>query len=198
MSHQSEQFLEDAEQKVFDPEHRRKLAFNIGQYDKKVVEGKHQFADLELARQRASSIKYKVLENLDKYLIEFEANYTRRGGKVIWAQDAEEAVNEVLRIARAERARSIVKSKSMTTEEIHVNEALEKEGIESVETDLGEYIVQLRKEHPYHIVTPAMHLDRNQIRDLFREKLGEDIPDADPQKLVALARRKLQIGRAHV
>ena len=191
MSFQSENFLEDAELRVFDPEHRRKLAFNIGQYDKKVVEGKHQFADLELARQRASSLKYRVLENLDKYLIEFEANFIRRGGKVIWAQDAEEAVNEVLRIARAERARSIVKSKSMTTEEIHVNEALEKEGIESVETDLGEYIVQLRKEHPYHIVTPAMHLSKEDVAKTFHEKFELPI-ESTPKEITAFVRKKLR------
>src|ERR1043166_6998572 len=112
MSFQSENFLEDAELRVFDPEHRRKLAFNIGQYDKKVVEGKHQFADLELARQRASSLKYRVLENLDKYLIEFEANFIRRGGKVIWAQDAGEAIAEIMAIAKKVNATSVVKMKS--------------------------------------------------------------------------------------
>ena len=87
----AEKFLESAEKKVFDPEHRRKLVFNISQYDKKVVEGKKQFSDLELAKERASVLKAKVIDNLDKYLIEFEANFIKRGGKVIWARDAKEA-----------------------------------------------------------------------------------------------------------
>src|SRR5690242_10938583 len=141
MSQQSEQFLADAESKVFDKEHRRKLAFNISQYDKKVVEGKHQFADLELAKQRAANIKWRTIENLEKYLVDFEQNFTRRGGKVIWARDAAEAIAEINIIMKRVNAKTVVKSKSMTTEEIHLNHALEKEGIESVETDLGEYIV---------------------------------------------------------
>src|ERR1044071_9968011 len=80
----------------------------------------------------------------------------------------------------------------MVTEEMHLAPVLEEQGIRVWETDLGEFIVQLRNEPPYHIVTPAMHLNRQQIRELFRDKLGEDIADADPQKLVALARRKLR------
>src|SRR5678815_1332935 len=113
MSEQSQAFLEDSEVKVFDPEHRRKLAYNINQYDKKVEEGKHQFADLETARQRASATKWKVIENLDKYLTEFEANFTKRGGKVIWARDAQEAIHEVMDILRKAKAKVVVKSKSM-------------------------------------------------------------------------------------
>ena len=128
MSLQSEQFLLDAESKVFDKEHRRKLAFNIQQYDNKVVHGKDQFFDLELARQRAAMLKWKVLENLDKYLVEFEANFQKRGGKVIWASTAQVALDEIMRIMKSVNAKSVVKSKSMTTEEIHVNAALEKEG----------------------------------------------------------------------
>ena len=143
MSLQSEQFLLDSEALVFDKEHRRKLAYNISQYDKKVVDGKHQFDDLEVAKQRAAMLKWKVIENLDKYLVEFETNFTKRGGKVIWARNAEEAIQELLRILKKANAKTVVKAKSMTTEEIHVNEALTEEGIESIETDLGEFIVQL-------------------------------------------------------
>src|SRR5262245_11501556 len=170
MSGELQAFLDDAEVKVFDPEHRRKLAFNIGQYDKKVVEGKNQYADLETARQRASSRKWKAIENLDKYLDEFESVFQKRGGKVIWARDAAEAIAEIYQILKRANAKTVVKSKSMTTEEIHLNDALEKFGIESIETDLGEFIVQLRKEHPYHIVTPAMHLSKEDVAKTFHEK----------------------------
>src|ERR1051326_3125689 len=99
MSH-SEDFMIASEKKVFDAEHRRKLLHNISQYDKKVVEGKQGYSNLELARTRASALKTKVIENLDKYLIEWEANFIKRGGKVIWAQDAEEAMREVTEILK--------------------------------------------------------------------------------------------------
>ena len=167
-----EKFHKDAEVKSFDKEHRRKLRFNISQYDKTVVKGKHQFANLELAKERAASKKFKAIENLDKYLIEFEANFTKNGGKVIWAQNDEEARQEILKIFKEANAKLTVKSKSMTTEEIHLNHFLEGNGIEAVETDLGEYIVQLAGETPYHIVTPAMHKSKEDVAELFHEKAG--------------------------
>ncbi|TAH40005.1 MAG: iron-sulfur cluster-binding protein [Bacteroidetes bacterium] len=191
MSLQSEQFLLDAESKVFNKEHRRKLAFNIQQYDNKVEHGKDQFFDLELARQRAAMHKWKVLENLDKYLVEFEANFQKRGGKVIWASTAQDALDEIIRIMKKVNAKSVVKSKSMTTEEIHVNAALEKEGIESVETDLGEFIVQLRDEHPYHIVTPAMHLSKEDVAKTFNEKFNLPI-ESTPKEITAFVRKRLR------
>ena len=94
-----------------------------------------------------------MMENLDKVLPEFEANFQKRGGKVIWANDAAEANREILNILKKVNAKTIVKSKSMVTEEIHLNEFLESNNIESIETDLGEYIQQLDGEPPYHIVT---------------------------------------------
>lgn len=191
MSQQSDQFLADSEVKVFDPEHRRKLAFNILQYDKKVVEGKHQYADIELAKQRAAYIKSKVIENLDKYLLEFEANFTKRGGKVIWARNAEEAITELLAILKKANAKTVVKAKSMTTEEIHVNKALTENGIESIETDLGEFIVQLRNEHPYHIVTPAMHLSKEDVAKTFNEIYNLPI-ESTPKEITAFVREKLR------
>ena len=191
MSSASEQFLADAEQRVFDPEHRRKLAFNIHQYDKKVVEGKQQYADFDTIRHRANFLKWKVMENLDKYLIEFEANFIRRGGKVIWARDAEEAQAELLKILKQVGARTVVKSKSMTTEEVHVNEALAGAGIESIETDLGEFIVQLREEHPYHIVTPAMHLSKEDVAKTFHEKYQLPI-ESTPKEITAFVRKTLR------
>lgn len=191
MSLQSEQFLLDSEALVFDSEHRRKLAFNISQYDKKVVDGKHQFDDLESARQRAAAIKWRVIENLDKYLVEFETNFTKRGGKVIWARNAEEAIQELMRIMKRVNAKTVVKAKSMTTEEIHVNEALTEEGIESIETDLGEFIVQLRGEHPYHIVTPAMHLSKEDVAKTFNEKFNMPLTST-PKEITAFVRERLR------
>lgn len=191
MSTLAQQFLESAEQKVFDPEHRRKLNFNISQYDKKVVEGKKQYTDLELVKTRAAAIKTKTIDNLDKYLIEFEANFIKRGGKVIWARDAEEAQQEIVKVLKRHNTKTVVKSKSMVTEEIHVNAALEKEGIESLETDLGEFIVQLRKETPYHIVTPAMHLSKEDVAKTFHEQKGTPA-DFTPQQITAWVRKFLR------
>ena len=191
MSLHSDQFLIDAEDRVFNKEHRRKLAFNILQYDNKVIHGKEQYDDLEMARQRASSLKWKVMENLDKYLVEFEANFTKRGGKVIWAQDADEAISEMMRIMKAVKAKTVVKAKSMTTEEIHVNEALTAENIESLETDLGEVIVQLRNESPYHIVTPAMHLSKEDVAKTFNEKFNLPLTST-PKEITAFVRTRLR------
>jgi L-lactate dehydrogenase complex protein LldF len=191
MASQAEQFLEAAEKKVFDKEHRRKLKYNIAQYDKKVVEGKKQFSNYELARTRASTLKTKVIESLDKYLIEFESNFIKRGGKVIWAQDAEEAMREVVAIMKRTNSKTVVKSKSMVTEEVHFNQALEKEGMVSLETDLGEVIQQMDDEPPYHIVTPAMHKSKEDVAKLFNEKRGTPI-DWTPQQITAFVREDLR------
>jgi L-lactate dehydrogenase complex protein LldF len=136
---------------------------------------------------RASGLRHKTIEHLDKYLIEFEANFIRRGGKVIWAQDAGEANVEILKILRASGVRTIVKSKSMATEEIGLNEVLKKEGIESLETDLGEFIQQLDGEAPYHIVTPAMHRSKENVAKLFHEKKGTPV-DLSPEQITAWTR----------
>ena len=185
------QFLQDAETKSFDLGHRSTIKFNIGKYNAAVQRGLTQYSDHELARERASFIKTTTINNLDKYLMEFESNFTARGGKVIWARNAEEALKEIGQIMKRKRARSVVKSKSMTTEEIHLNDFLEKNGIETVETDLGEYIVQLAEQRPYHIVTPAMHMSKKDIADLFVKKL-KIAPTDSAEELVATARRLLR------
>jgi L-lactate dehydrogenase complex protein LldF len=136
-------------------------------------------------------IKWKVMENLDKYLPEFEANFQKRGGKVIWANDAGEANREILNILKKANVKTVVKSKSMVTEEIQLNEFLEHNHIESLETDLGEYIVQLLGQKPYHIVTPAMHLSKEDIAKLFNERFGTPI-DATPEQLTQKARELLR------
>ncbi len=192
MSKSLELFLEASEKKSFDLEHRKTLLYNISQYNKKVVGGKQQFSNLELAKTRAAAAKQKSIENLDKYLIEFEANFLKRGGKVIWAVDSEEAVKEALKIMKKAKAKMVVKAKSMATEEIHFNEGLEAEGIESIETDLGEYIVQLRKEAPYHIVTPAMHLSKEEVAKTFNEKKQTPL-DWSPEQITNFVRQELRL-----
>jgi L-lactate dehydrogenase complex protein LldF len=191
MASLQETFLVDSNKKAFDINHRKTLNFNIGRYDHSVAIGKEQYSNLELAKSRAGLIKNKSIDNLEKYLTEFEANFIRKGGKVIWAQDAEEAINEINSILQKANASTIVKSKSMVTEEIHLNEALTKNKIESVETDLGEYIQQLDGEAPYHIVTPAMHKSKKDVADLFNKKFG--LPeDSSPDEITAFVRAKLR------
>ena len=191
MSDSYTKFITDSEQKAFDKGHRATLAFNISRYDAAVVKGKEQYCNLELAKKRAAHIKNKVITDMPKYLVDFEASFQSRGGKVIWAQDGAEAVSEVLKIVKKQQAKHIVKSKTMVTEEISLNEHLEKAGIESLETDLGEYIVQLAGEKPYHIVTPAMHKSKEQVAELFNEKFGMDL-NSTPQQITAYVRGLLR------
>lgn len=191
MSIASEEFLVAAENKAFDLDHRRIINFNIGRYDASVERGLSGFANLEHAKKKGHVIKWRVMENLDKVLPEFEANFQRRGGKVIWANDAEEANKEILNIIQRAGAKTVVKSKSMVTEELHLNHFLESNGIESLETELGEYIVQLLGQPPYHIVTPAMHLSKEDIAKLFHERFGTPI-NATPEQVTAKARELLR------
>jgi len=184
-------FIAKSTVKAADLEHRRKINFNIGKYNATVPQGKQQFADVMLARERAKNAKWRAIENLDAYLEEFEKKITARGAKVIWAETAEEALEEIGNICKEKNCKTLVKSKSMVTEEIHLNHHLEKMGIESVETDLGEYIQQLDGEPPYHIVTPAMHKSKEDVAKLFADKLGAE-PGLTPEQLTLFARNKLR------
>jgi L-lactate dehydrogenase complex protein LldF len=128
--------------------------------------------DYQELRTQANSIKRHTLENLDFYLEQFESNVAAHGGVVRYCKDGNEVADFVLGLAKERRAQLLVKSKSMTTEEVDFNERLEHHGLESVETDLGEYILQLAHERPYHIVAPALHKTRFDVARLFTEKLG--------------------------
>jgi L-lactate dehydrogenase complex protein LldF len=191
MANQQDIFLAKSDVKANDLEHKRKVAFNIQKYNDSVVKGKKQYANLELARQRAKNIKWKTIEHLDTYLEQFEKNFTANGGKLIWAEDAGEALQAILQICREKNTKQVVKAKSMVTEEIHLNDFLAEHGIESVETDLGEYIQQLDGEPPYHIVTPAMHKSKEDVAKLFHDKLGTE-PNLSPSEITMIARRNLR------
>ncbi|MFM7839088.1 MAG: LUD domain-containing protein, partial [Chitinophagaceae bacterium] len=184
-------FLEKSDRKATDLEHRRKVNFNIDKYNLAVPGGKRQFVDLELVREKAKNIKWKAVASLDRYLEDFEVQFTRRGGKVIWAEDAGQARDAILAICQQKECKTVVKSKSMVTEELHLNTFFEMQGITSIETDLGEYIQQLDGEPPYHIVTPAMHKSKEDVARLFHEKLGTP-PQLSPEELTQVARKKLR------
>ncbi len=191
MSAPAQEFFRQAAEKSADLAHRKIIRWNMDNYDVAVGRGQSRFIDWEAARQRCYEIKYGAINHLHEHLLKFEEQVKARGGHVFWAANSEEARNYIVDVARKHSVRRVVKSKSMVSEEVHLAPALEKLGIEVVETDLGEFIVQLRHEPPYHIVTPAMHLNRKEIAHLFNEKLGR-IDTDDPQKLVALAREWLR------
>lgn len=191
MSENAQTFIAKSTIKAADLDHRRKINFNIGRYNAVVPKGKEQFTDIEFTKKTAKNIKWQAIENLDEHLLTFEKNFTQRGGKVIWAENTEQAIEEILLICKVKNCKTLVKSKSMATEEIHLNVALEKNGIESVETDLGEYIQQLDGEAPYHIVTPAMHKSKEDVARLFNQKLGTPV-NYTPEQLTQVARKILR------
>jgi L-lactate dehydrogenase complex protein LldF len=147
-----------------------------------------QWEDL---RQIASDIRLHTIENMDTYLLRLEEKVQAAGGHVHWAQTAEEANQIVLQIAKHHNVRTAVKSKSMATEEIGLNHALEQAGIQAIETDLGEYIIQLAGTGPSHIIVPAVHLKKEEIAEIFSEKLDMNAP-TDPIELARIAREVLR------
>jgi L-lactate dehydrogenase complex protein LldF len=149
------------------------------------------YRDYPAAREAAADVKWDALLRLDDYLEEFSSRLEARGARVHWAGTAARAREVILEILRERQVRSIVKSKAMTAEEIGLSEAIEKAGMEVVESDLGEFIVQLRREPPYHIVFPAMHLTRSEIGALFTRELQAE-PTESPEELTMIARRVLR------
>ena len=196
MSQQKAQFLKDTAKISFDENHRKIIDFNISRYEKAVETGKKQYIDLDLAKDRAARIKLNVVNDLEHYLKEFALNFSKNGGQIIWAEDANSAINAVKNIVKLHDVKRVVKSKSMITEEIELNKHLEDINVESLETDLGEYIVQLAGEKPYHIVTPAMHKSKEDIAQLYNEKF--DTPkEFTPQELTLYTRNLLRKKFTH-
>lgn len=184
-------FLKAAALKTSDEKHRQTIAFNMGKYDVAVAKGKQNYLNLPAARRHAKNIKWQVMEHLPQYLEAFERNFTQRGGKVIWAETARQAADAILQILQHHGVKGVVKSKSMATEEIHLNEHLEAAGIRVHETDLGEFIVQLSGEKPYHIVTPAMHKSRADVATLFNRLFNTPL-SATAEEMTQTARRQLR------
>ena len=151
-----------------------------------------QISEWEQLRTLGSDIKDHTLSNLDNYLTEFEKNAQANGIKIHWAIDAEEHNEIILRIIREQKVQQVVKSKSMLTEECHLNDFLAQRGVEVVDTDLGERIVQFRNEPPSHIVLPAIHLKKQDVSETFHEHLGTEKGNNDPQYLTEAARQHLR------
>jgi len=191
MSGFATQFKTDATRLTRDLKHRTLIQTAMGKYNVVRKKSAGEFQDWQSARRAASGIKWDAVNHLDTHLEQLTAKLEARGTKVHWASTGVQARKIILDIIAEKKARSIIKSKAMTAEEIHLNEAMEKAGYEVVESDLGEFIVQLRKEPPYHIVFPAMHLSRDDISELFTKELGS-APTREPEELTMIARRVLR------
>ncbi|HZP46662.1 MAG TPA: LutB/LldF family L-lactate oxidation iron-sulfur protein [Candidatus Binataceae bacterium] len=187
----SSEFLTVAERAVADLELRRKLENATGRHLNHVAETRAEFPRFDEERETARRIKEESIGRLDELLTALIDRLKANGCKVTVAADAAEAREYIVGLARRRGVRTVVKGKSMTTEEIELNPALTAAGIQPVETDLGEYIVQLRRESPSHIITPAIHLSREDIGRLFAENLGIAYTP-EPERLTAAARERLR------
>jgi L-lactate dehydrogenase complex protein LldF len=186
-----QQFIAASREKAFDIQHRNKLKFNIKQYQQAFEKGKNNYSDLNLAKSFVSSVKQSAIDDLGQRLLMFEKKIASRGTRVLWAFDKDEALKEIDKILQEHHISMVVKSKSMISEELGLNHFLEGRGVEPVETDLGEFIVQLEGEPPYHILTPAMHKSKEDVAQLFHQKFGTPL-DHTPEKITAFTRAKLR------
>lgn len=191
MTSSADQFKSQARTLTRDLRHRELIQVALRKYEAVRDRTRDAFQDWQSARQAAAETKWQAVNRLDQHLESLAGKLEARGTKVHWASTGQQARDIILGIIQERKARSIIKSKAMTSEEIHLNEALEHAGFEVVESDLGEFIVQLRKEAPYHIVFPAMHLTRGEIRELFARELGSSTSD-NPEELTMVARRVLR------
>jgi L-lactate dehydrogenase complex protein LldF len=174
-----------------DLQHRQRISSAMGKYYAARGPRQAAFRDWEAARQAAAETKWQAVNHLDAHLAEFERHAAARGTQVHWAANAAQAREIIVRILRGCGAKSVIKSKVMTSEEIHLNALLEEMGFGVVESDLGEFIQQLKGEAPYHFVFPCMHLSRGDISELFERVLGS-APSRDPEELTMIARRWLR------
>jgi L-lactate dehydrogenase complex protein LldF len=185
-------FHRDAERVTADVPLRGFLRTALGGYEATRAGTQSRYRDYAGARAAAAAIKWEAIENLPALLESFADRIAARGAQVHWAANGDEARDIILGIAAARRAKRIVKSKCMTTEEIHLNDALEKAGYEVVESDLGEWIQQLRREAPFHFVFPSMHLRRGEIKTLFEDRAGTHPASDAPEELTLTARQALR------
>jgi L-lactate dehydrogenase complex protein LldF len=191
LRHPHHEFLQAAQTALGDPELHRVLGQLHGTLALRNRQAWAALTRSDEIRQRARAIKDQTLAELDRHLETLARNVERRGGKVHWAADGAEACRIITELLRARGARMVVKSKSMTSEEIHLNEALAAAGIEAVETDLGEYIIQLAGHRPSHIVAPAIHLTLSDIAAILSRAAGRPLP-VDRTQLAQFARQTLR------
>src|SRR3984885_7192877 len=190
-SHEHHDFLGAARQALADPPLQAALVRLTGTLMAGNRRGYAALADSSELRDHAKRVKEHTLAHLDRYLEQLESSVQKVGGHVHWATTAEDARRIVVEIARQTNSKRVVKSKSMTTEEVHLNPALETAGVEVTETDFGEFIIQLAGERPSHLVAPAVHHTRESIARILSRHTGETLAD-DPRDLALTGRRLLR------
>ncbi len=191
MGYEEVKFERDSNKAIHDKSLKRALVNVTNQFRTRRSKASSEVDNWENLRTTVREIKKETISNLDTYLLMLEESVKRAGGRVHWAKDADEASRIIVNIAKEGDVNSVVKSKSMATEEIELNDKFEEAGIKVVETDLGEYIIQLAGEHPSHIIAPAIHKTKDDISKLFSEKFG--IPYYEkPEDLTKFAREKLR------
>ncbi|HYD06709.1 MAG TPA: LutB/LldF family L-lactate oxidation iron-sulfur protein [Reyranella sp.] len=191
----SNAFSSESTKAIADPQLQEALSVLRVQSIPNRLKAAGNLPEFEALRDRARDLKNHILGHLDQYLLQFEEQVKASGGEVHWCSDAETARQTVLRLCREAGAKTVTKGKTMIGEEIGINDFLEKNGIEPIETDLGEYIIQLRHEMPSHIIGPALHVTKRQVEETFREH-HTDLDAArsleEPAALMAEARAKLR------
>lgn len=189
-------FTSTAERRVQLRDVQQKLEHNIGKWAEQLPNGQRQFRNLEQAKSLANTRKTHALKHLAYYLQQFETQAQLNGIQVLWAENSQDALRYVTRICREQKAQTVVKSKSMVTEEIGLNAHLERLNLKVYETDLGEFIQQLCHEPPIHILTPAMHRSKEEVADIFHRKLHTK-EALSPKELTKVARRYLRTAFIH-
>ncbi len=191
MEPRSDRFHETARAALAEPRLQAALAGATGRFEAARLAAREERGDWESLRDRARAVRWQAIEQLDRHLERLEDRVRANGGQVYWAEDAAAACRYITDLARRRGVTLAVKSKSMATEEIGLNQALEAAGVIPVETDLGEFIIQLARETPSHFLAPAIHWTRDRVGDLFHRELGEPRSD-DPELLTRQARRALR------
>jgi L-lactate dehydrogenase complex protein LldF len=194
----TEDFRQGAGAALSDPQIQANLEGLYNGFHHARIDASDQTPDWEELQDRGRAIKAHTLDNLDHYLEMVESAVTAAGGNIYFAKDANAASNYVVKLARDRGVKLVIKGKSMVSEEMALNRRLEEEGIEPVETDLGEYIVQLAEETPFHIIAPAIHKSRGEVSELFQEKLNvpmyEDIEDLTREARDQLRQKFIDAG----
>lgn len=193
MSDIEKNFISASETATDDVLRKNVLLKNLNHYYSKFETGKSQFEDIELARKKLYYAKYKSIENLEKNLTEFETHFKARGGKIFYASGKEETLQYILKVLQNTGSDKVVKSKSMVCEEIGLEDFMKKHDISVLETDLGEFIVQVAGERPSHITAPALHKSKKEIYDLLNEKFDQAFNDStNPEIVVQFVRNLLR------
>ena len=172
MKPETKNFNTKSKETLLDPQIQKNLSGLYGGFHSARIKASSDTADWEELQTKGREIKKHVINHLDQYLELLESNVISSGGNVYFAETAEDATQYVINLAKEKSVKTVVKSKSMLSEEMSLNEELIKHGIDPYETDLGEYIVQLAEETPYHIIAPAIHKSRQEVSELFADKIG--------------------------